>query len=143
MGIHGTAATVVRFFSGPLFERIDYRATLGWLVAVNALAVMALSGTTRWWLLAVAWGSIGLTRGVLRVASGALVMDTVGNSDRARGAASMVYLAGGGRTGAHVRLDGSRLRDYLPGHRSHREMEGEISIKPSRKIVWYDQNAWL
>lgn len=93
-GIHGTAATVVRFFSGPLFGVLDYRRSLPWLVALNVVAVVALSATGAWWILAVAWGTIGLTRGVLRVASGALVMDAAGTSDRARGAASTVYLAG-------------------------------------------------
>lgn len=93
-GIHGTTATVVRFFSGPIFRLVDYRQSLPWMVALNVLSVVALSMTGAWWLLAVAWGTIGLTRGVLRVASGALVMDTSGTSDRSRGAASTVYLAG-------------------------------------------------
>lgn len=94
IGIHGTAATIVRFLSGPLFARVDYRRSLPWLVAVNVAAVAALSGTGVWWLLAIVWGTIGFTRGILRVASGALVMDTAGPGERARGAASMVYLAG-------------------------------------------------
>lgn len=94
-GLHGTAATVVRFFSGPLFRYVDYRRSLPWMVAVNVLAVVSLSFTGRWWILAVAWGTIGLTRGVLRVASSALVMDeTTDADDQARGAASTVYLAG-------------------------------------------------
>lgn len=93
-GIHGATATGIRFLSGPLFGVVDYRRSLPVMVAVNATAVALLSVTNAWLLLAVAWGTIGLTRGVLRVASGALVMDTAGASDRARGAASTVYLAG-------------------------------------------------
>lgn len=94
-GLHGTAATIVRFFSGPLFRFVDYRRSLPWMVALNVVAVVSLSLTGRWWLLAVAWSMIGLTRGVLRVASGALVMDeTAAADDQARGAASTVYLAG-------------------------------------------------
>lgn len=93
-GIHGTTATGIRFLSGPIFDRIDYRRSLPLMVAVNATAVVLLSATSAWVLLALAWGTIGLTRGVLRVASGALVMDTAGVSDRARAAASTVYLAG-------------------------------------------------
>lgn len=94
-GLHGTAAAVVRFLSGPLFRFIDYRASLPWMVAVNVVALASLSFTGQWWPLAFAWSTIGLTRGVLRVASGALVMDeTAGADDQARGAASTVYLAG-------------------------------------------------
>ncbi|MBW3619300.1 MAG: MFS transporter [Actinobacteria bacterium] len=94
-GVHGAAATVVRFLSGPLFRFVDYRRSLPWMVAINAAAVISLSLTGRWVLLAVAWGTIGLTRGVLRVASSALVMDdTADAGDQARGAASTVYLAG-------------------------------------------------
>lgn len=94
-GLHGTAATIVRFFSGPLFRVVDYRRSLPWMVGVNVAAVVSLSFTGRWWLLAVVWCTIGMTRGVLRVASSALVMDeTAGAGDQARGAASTVYLAG-------------------------------------------------
>ncbi|MGH3442193.1 MAG: MFS transporter, partial [Nitriliruptorales bacterium] len=93
-GIHGATATGIRFLSGPLFRVVDYRRSLPVMVVVNATAVAVLSLTGAWVLLAVAWGTIGLTRGVLRVASGALVMDAAGESDRARGAASTVYLAG-------------------------------------------------
>jgi MFS family permease len=53
-----------------------------------------LPAFTAFALLAGAWATIGLTRGVLRVASGALVMDAAGASDSQRGAASGVYLAG-------------------------------------------------
>jgi MFS family permease len=45
-------------------------------------------------LLALAWGVVGLARGILRVASGALVMDAAGATDGDRGAASGIYLAG-------------------------------------------------
>lgn len=94
-GLHGTAATVVRFLSGPLFRVVDYRRSLPLLIAINVAAVVSLSFTGQWWMLAVAWSTIGLTRGVLRVASSALVMDeTEGVDDQARGAASTVYLAG-------------------------------------------------
>lgn len=94
LGVHGAAATVVRFLSGPIFARVDYRRSLPLLVGINVAAVAALSFAGRWWLLAIAWATIGMTRGVLRVASGALVLDTAGTTDRARGAASTVYLAG-------------------------------------------------
>lgn len=94
LGIHGAAATMVRFAAGPVFRIVDYRRSLPWMVGLNAVAVIALSTTVAWAALAVAWAMIGLSRGVLRVASGALVMDNAGTSDRARGAASTVYLAG-------------------------------------------------
>jgi MFS family permease len=61
---------------------------------------------------------IGVSRGVLRVASGALVLDATGVSDSEKGASSAIYLAGldlgkilgpliGGATAAAVGLRGT------------------------------------
>jgi predicted MFS family arabinose efflux permease len=93
-GVHGSAATGIRFLSGPIFRFVRYRRVLPFAVAVNGLALMSLSFTESVLLLVTAWAVIGLTRGVLRVASGALVIDAATRSDRERGLSSTVYLAG-------------------------------------------------
>lgn len=93
-GVHGSAATGIRFLAGPIFRYVRYRRVLPFAVAVNGLALMSLSITESALLLVAAWAVIGLTRGVLRVASGALVIDAATTSDRERGVASTIYLAG-------------------------------------------------
>ncbi|HVR78630.1 MAG TPA: MFS transporter [Acidimicrobiia bacterium] len=93
-GVHGSAATGIRFFSGPIFRIIPYRRVLPFAVAINAAALMSLSLSESFLMLTAAWAIIGLTRGVLRVASGALVIDTATTSDRERGVVSTIYLAG-------------------------------------------------
>lgn len=93
-GIHGAAAAAVRFAAGVVFRHVSYARVLPLMVGLSGLAVAALPTFTAFALLAVAWSLVGLTRGVLRVASGALVMDTAGESEGERGAASGVYLAG-------------------------------------------------
>ena len=64
------------------------------MVIASGLSVAAIGGIKIFVVLAVAWGALGLTRGLLRVASAALVMDSAGEMDATRGAASGVYLAG-------------------------------------------------
>jgi MFS family permease len=93
-GIHGAVAAAVRIGSGVVFSRISYAGALPLMVLVSGLAVAGLSMVRVFAALAVAWALIGLARGLLRVASGALVMDVAGDSDAERGAASGVYLAG-------------------------------------------------
>jgi MFS family permease len=93
-GIHGAIAAAVRLGSGLVFSRFGYAQTLPVMVVVSGLAVAGLSVTRLFALLALAWALIGLSRGLLRVASGALVMDVAGDADAERGAASGVYLAG-------------------------------------------------
>jgi MFS family permease len=91
--VHGAAAAVVRFGSGLVFRWIPYERTLPIMVLVSGAAVALIAGVKALVVLAVAWAVIGLTRGVLRVAS-ALVMDAAGPRDTHRGAASGIYLAG-------------------------------------------------
>ncbi|HVR78402.1 MAG TPA: MFS transporter [Acidimicrobiia bacterium] len=93
-GVHGTTAAGIRFLSGPIFRFVDYRRVLPVAVVINGLALMSVSASGSFLLLTGAWGLIGLTRGVLRVASGALVIDSADESDRGRGVASTIYLAG-------------------------------------------------
>lgn len=93
-GIHGAVAAAVRLGSGLVFSRVSYTQTLPVMVVASGLAVAGLSATRLFALLALAWALIGLSRGLLRVASGALVMDAAGDADAERGAASGVYLAG-------------------------------------------------
>ena len=93
-GIHGLAAAVVRFLSGLVFRWISYERTLSAMVLLSGLAVAAIGGITAFVVLCVAWAALGLSRGVLRVASAALVMDDAGETDARRGASSGIYLAG-------------------------------------------------
>ncbi|HEX7298516.1 MAG TPA: MFS transporter [Solirubrobacteraceae bacterium] len=93
-GIHGVTASAVRLGSGLVFARISYERLLPLMVVLSGTAIAGLSATSTFVLLAVCWAVIGLSRGLLRVASGALVMDMAGGSDSERGAASGVYLAG-------------------------------------------------
>ena len=92
--IHGAAAAIVRFGSGLVFQRVSYERILPATVVVSGASVAALASVELLVVLAVAWGLIGLTRGLLRVASAALVMDSAAARDTHRGAASGIYLAG-------------------------------------------------
>ena len=93
-GIHGTAAAAVRFLSGAVFRVVSYQRTLPLMVVLSGISVAAIGGVEFLPLLAVAWAALGLSRGLLRVASAAVVMDEAGDTDARRGAASGVYLAG-------------------------------------------------
>jgi MFS family permease len=93
-GIHGAAAAVVRFLSGVVFRWVSYARTLPAMVVLSGLSVATIGGVKALFLLALAWGALGLTRGLLRVASAALVMDAAGETGAHRGASSGVYLAG-------------------------------------------------
>lgn len=93
-GIHGATAAAVRFLSGIFFRWVSYERTLPLMVVASGVSVALIGGIEVYVVLAVAWGALGLTRGLLRVASAALVMDSAGEVDRKRGAASGVYLAG-------------------------------------------------
>ena len=74
---------------GALGER-----TLPVMVLVSGLSVAAIGVVETLVVLGAAWALLGLTRGLLRVASAALVMDSAGEIDATRGAASGIYLAG-------------------------------------------------
>jgi MFS family permease len=93
-GVHGVAAAGIRFLSGLAFRFFSYQRTLPAMVVLSGVSVAAIGGVTAFAVLTVAWGMLGLTRGLLRVASAALVMEEVGTSAAAGGAASGVYLAG-------------------------------------------------
>jgi MFS family permease len=93
-GIHGAAAAAVRFASGPIFRFISYERTLPAMVVLSGASVAAIGSVDVVLLLALAWASLGVSRGLLRVASAAVVMDHAGETDAQRGAASGVYLAG-------------------------------------------------
>ncbi len=93
-GIHGLVAALVRFVSAPVFSRLSYRRVLTPAVVVSGVAIALLGSTSTFVLVALAWGGIGLARGVLRVATAALVLDESTASDAGRGAASSVYLSG-------------------------------------------------
>jgi MFS family permease len=54
----------------------------------------ALGGLRLFVALVIAWATIGFARGILRVASGALVLDEAAATGSQRGGASAIYLAG-------------------------------------------------
>ena len=93
-GIHGATAAAVRFLSGLFFRFVSYERTLPLMVLASGISVATIGSMKLFLVLAVAWGLLGLTRGLLRVASAALVMDSAGELDTKRGAASGIYLAG-------------------------------------------------
>jgi len=93
-GIHGGAAAAVRFLSGAVFRFVSYERTLPAMVLLSGVSVAVIAGVRWLFVLALAWAALGLSRGLLRVASAALVMDAAGETDARQGAASGVYLAG-------------------------------------------------
>ena len=93
-GIHGAIAAAIRFASGFIFKWISYQSALPVMVVLSGIAVVFLGSVEVFVVLAGAWAAIGLARGVLRVASGALVLDATGSSNSQRGASSAIYLAG-------------------------------------------------
>jgi MFS family permease len=93
-GVHATAASVIRFGAGSLLHRVPVWAAIGVPVFVVASGVTVLGVTREAGLLLGVLAAVGLARGVLRVASGALVMEAAGPSSRDGGRASGIYLAG-------------------------------------------------
>lgn len=93
-GVHATLASVIRFGAGTLFNRAPVRAVIGMPALAVASGVAVLGLTQDFAVLLGLLAAVGLARGVLRVASGALVMEAAGPSSRDRGRASGVYLAG-------------------------------------------------
>ena len=93
-GVHATLASAIRFGAGTLLGRVSTRLTIVAAVCVIACGVSLLAATRGFAPLLVLLAAVGLSRGVLRVVSGAIVMDAAGPSSRHRGRASGVYLAG-------------------------------------------------
>lgn len=93
-GTSSAVSSALRFTTPAIFRRIPYRRFLPWMVIGGGLAAAALTVSHLYLVLAVAWIVIGVSRAILRVASAALVMDAGHDSDRARGAASGIYMAG-------------------------------------------------
>lgn len=93
-GIHSSASSGVRFVAALVFRRVDYRRLTTWLVVLGGLGVAALTLSPAFVVLALAWFTIGLSRGLLRASSAALVMESTAGADSGRGAASAIYLAG-------------------------------------------------
>lgn len=94
IGVHSSVASAIRFLSGPIFRWVSYERVLTSMVLLSGVAVVGIGLGRGFALLAIAWGAVGFARGLLRVASGALVMEASAKTDRARGAASSTYLAG-------------------------------------------------
>lgn len=93
-GVHATLASVIRFGAGTLLRRTSHRVVILVTVATMGIAVTAVAVPAGFLTLMALVAVIGLARGVLRVVSGALVMESAGPSSRHRGRASGIYLAG-------------------------------------------------
>jgi MFS family permease len=94
VGIHGSVAAAIRFASAVVFRWVSYRGALPAMVVLSGASVVLLGTVEIYAVMAACWGAIGLARGILRVASGALILDEATESDSGRGGASAIYLAG-------------------------------------------------
>lgn len=81
VGLHGAAAATVRFLSGIVFRWVSYERALPVMIVVSGLSVALIGGVQVVLVLALGWVGLGLSRGLLRVASAALVMDEAGETD--------------------------------------------------------------
>lgn len=93
-GIHSAAASAIRFGAPAVFRVLSPYRSLPWFVVLGGLAVAALTISPLLAVLATCFFLIGLSRGVLRVASAALLMEHSGQGRTERGPASGVYMAG-------------------------------------------------
>jgi MFS family permease len=91
-GVHSAAASVIRFLTPLLFRVIAPRRLQPSLAVLGGSAVALLALVVDYRLLLLCWMMLGLTRGILRVSSSALMMDA--SDGRDRGTASGIYLAG-------------------------------------------------
>ncbi|MGH2642209.1 MAG: MFS transporter [Actinomycetota bacterium] len=92
-GIHAILASTVRFGAGTLLARISsWRISMA-MVALTGIGVVAVTVPHGFVALVPLVAIVGLARGVLRVVSGAIVMEAAG-STRLGGRASGIYLAG-------------------------------------------------
>ncbi|MBA3737839.1 MAG: MFS transporter [Actinobacteria bacterium] len=93
-GIHASLASTVRFGAGPLLSRASYRGVTVAMVGLTGLGVTAVAVPRGFIPLMLLVAMVGSARGVLRVVSGAVVMEAAGSSSRLGGRASGIYLAG-------------------------------------------------
>jgi len=93
-GIHAGLASTVRFGAGTLLARVSSLRVTITMVALSGLGVAAVAVPRGFIPFLPLVATIGIARGVLRVVSGAIVMESAGSSARLRGRASGIYLAG-------------------------------------------------
>jgi MFS family permease len=93
-GVHSSVGSLIRFATPLLFAQVDHRRLDVPLVLLGGIAVAAMASTAQFGLLLACWLTVGLSRGVLRVSSAAVAMESGGEDERSRGAASGIYLAG-------------------------------------------------
>lgn len=94
-GISSGISSVIRFASAAAFARIPYRPTMPWMVLLGSLGIALFSlPRPAFWVFTVGFVAVGITRGVLRVASAALAMDGSTGDSRATGRATGMYMAG-------------------------------------------------
>ncbi len=93
-GIHAGLASTVRFGAGALLSRVSSWGVTVAMVGLTGIGVTAVAVPRGFIPLVLLVAMVGLARGVLRVVSGAIVMEAAGSSARLRGRASGIYLAG-------------------------------------------------
>ena len=95
-GVSSTMGITARLLSGVIFTLLDYRRVNYLMVFSLALSVVFLPSFRRVVALTVLLSVFGVSRGLLRVSSGAMVMTEVEGGKRGTGLASGIY---------HARLD--------------------------------------
>lgn len=92
-GLAAALSSVVRFIAPIVFRISTYGRINPWMVAAGGLSVAAVTVSANFTVLVAVWMCIGLSRGLIRVSSAAMVMESSEHDER-RGAAAGIYMAG-------------------------------------------------
>ena len=93
-GVTGVFGILARFFSGVIFSVLDYRKVNYVVVAVLGLSVMLIPSQGTVAAFGVSYSFYSISRGLLRVSSGAMVMSEFEGKRQGKGLASGLYHAG-------------------------------------------------
>lgn len=94
IGVHSGLAAAVRFFSAFVFRKFSYVSVVRVTLAAAGIAIVLMARSETMPFLLVAWGLLGLSRGLLRVASGALVLQASKQQEHRSGQNASTYLSG-------------------------------------------------
>jgi predicted MFS family arabinose efflux permease len=90
-GVHSSAATIIRFFSAPIFRAVSYRTANRVCVVIMALVPFLVPLSTWVPILTVLFATLGTARGLVRVTSSAMLTE---DHEASPGFASGLYNAG-------------------------------------------------
>jgi predicted MFS family arabinose efflux permease len=90
-GVHSSAATVIRFFSAPIFRAVSYRSVNRVCIVVMALVPFLLPFNSWIPVLTLLFATLGTARGLVRVTSSAMLTE---DHEASPGFASSLYNAG-------------------------------------------------